>query len=365
MTLNTSTADEWYRSCFERASRYLDLDASTIVSSGSLAEVRVIGTKRRMPWMTVLGLVYASLTRSGCYPRVVKNSRGVFLMIRRANPARPRVLLWGILAVITIASVYYSGVGLSSSYPGRGLPSSPLGYLLGLLVPLLAHETGHWIVLRKYRTPASPPYLLPAPPIQAGFLGTFGAIINLRWLPPTEKALALSGIAGPLAGFLVAIPFALWGLKASIIVPSSVAREGAIPLVPLIYAVLPPPRPLGPHEVVVLSPMGFAAYIVFFVTFLNLIPVSTLDGGHIVRALLGYKGHKIMSNIAITLLILASIKWHMLVLFAAIALFFHLRTRQGHPGSAMGASEIGNPVMGLVGVIYVVLLLLTLPVPAR
>jgi membrane-associated protease RseP (regulator of RpoE activity) len=109
--------------------------------------------------------------------------------------------------------------------------------------------------------------------------------------------------------------------------------------------------------------MGFAAFVVFFVTFLNLIPVATLDGGHVIRALLGYRGHKIVSQLTVLLLILASLKWPMLTLFTLLSLFFLYTSRKGHPGSAMGIGSMRDPVIALVGIVYILLLILTLPVP--
>lgn len=361
MESDTSRRGPWYEACLSEASRYLELDpASLTLVNPATARIFVLGTRGRMPWATMLRLVYDGLVARGCYPRIVKSERGIILLIKRSSE-KNRVGLALVLAAITLASVYISGTAFEPG-PAGGIPNTPIGYLAGLLVPLLIHELGHWAALRRYKTPASLPYLLPAPPLQAGFLGTFGAVINLRWLPPSDRGLAVSAIAGPLAGFLAALPFAVWGIRASYVMPAA-AVHGAIPLVPLIFVLIPPPRPVGAHEVLVLSPMGFASFIVFFVTFLNLIPVAMLDGGHVVRALLGYKGHKVVSNLALLALILSAVRWPMLGIFALIAAFFHFRLREGHPGSAMGIRSPGDPVLMLVAVVYAILLILTLPIP--
>ncbi|MCE4627802.1 MAG: site-2 protease family protein [Desulfurococcales archaeon] len=362
MGFDTSRGGTWYEACIGEASKYLELDSTSLaLIDSTTARISVLGTRGRMPWSTMLRLVYDALVARSCYPRIVKSEQGIVLLIKKSSD-KNRIGLALILAVTTLVSVYVSGIAFEPG-PAGGIPNTPLGYLVGLLVPLLIHELGHWTALRHYKTPASLPYLLPAPPLQAGFLGTFGAVINLRWLPPSDRGLAVSAIAGPLAGFLAALPFAVWGIHASYVMPAAAVR-GAIPLVPLIFMLIPPPRPVGAHEVLVLSPMGFAAFIVFFVTFLNLIPVAMLDGGHIVRALLGYRGHKIVSNLALLTLIASAVRWPMLGIFALIAAFFHFRLKEGHPGSAMGIRSPGDPVLMLVAVLYAILLILTIPVPA-
>ena len=353
----------WASRCIDTAKSYLILDTESMRATPDAVWVRVIGPPRPMPWSTVLKLVYKRLVSIGCYPRIVKTERGVSLVIIRRRDKGSRHLLGLGLALLTLLSVYLSGEALVGGVSGgSGFAWSPVGYLVALLIPLLLHELGHWSVLRRYSTPASIPYLLPAPPLQLGFLGTFGAVINLRWLPPTDRALALSAIMGPLTGFVAALPFAYIGVKNSVILPASAAGAG-IPLVPLIMLLMPLPRGVGPHEAVILSPVGFAAFVVFFVTFLNLIPVASLDGGHIIRAILGFRWHKAISYAATAILLAASIRWPMLSLFSALALAFLYLGRKGHPGSAMGVREPGDPVLALVGVVYVALLILTLPVP--
>ncbi len=356
--------EEWHNSCIGLVSKYFDVDERRLAYNREALEILLLGPKPPMPWDTSLNLLYRKLVPEGCYPRIIKRRDGIYLMVLRRRDVGSHSSMGIILALTTLLTVYLSGTALQGPQgTAKGIAWSPWGYLLALLIPLFIHEFGHWIVLRLYMTPASIPYLLPAPPIQLGFIGTFGAVINLRWLPPNNRALALSAISGPLAGFLAALPFAYYGLRHSIVLPAS-AAGGTIPLVPLIMFLLPgPPTPVGAHEVVVLSGMGFAAFVVFFVTFLNLIPVATLDGGHLVRALLGYKGHMVVSYLTVTLLIIASIKWPMLSLFTILAAIFLYLNRKGHPGTAMGILDTRDPVMVLAGAIYLILLVLTVPIP--
>lgn len=310
--------------------------------------------------------LYSRLTSNGCYPYLKRTSLGLTLYIRRSGESDQRILLAVALAAATLVSVYVSGIALSpGDVEGPWYVWNPVAYLVGLLGPLLIHEAGHWMLMRKYKVPSSIPFLLPAPPFQLGFLGTFGAVINLRWLPPSSRALATMAIAGPLAGFLAAIPLALIGLSNSLVIDvAEAAREGVVPLqlVPIIMIPLSAAIETGPGQVVVLSPLAFSAYIVFFVTFLNLIPIAMLDGGHLVRSVGGEVMHRTVSLAFVMILILSSIAAPALGIFAILALGLYLLTGGRHPGPSM-ALESPDKATIISVIIYGVLLVLTLPIP--
>ncbi|MEB3759673.1 MAG: site-2 protease family protein [Desulfurococcales archaeon] len=348
-----------FNKCAEIVGKFFET-GSLIVYNENTAELQLLSPKEPISWKRALLLAYDNLVPRGCYVRLVKKQNGLSLVLYRSKSKGSRRLLGIILAGVTLLMVYVSGLALSSNY-GEGIAWSPLGYLLGLLVPLLAHELGHWITLRRYRTPASIPYFIPAPPIQLGFIGTFGAVINMRWLPPTARALSLSSIMGPLTGFLAAFPFAYYGVKASIVLPAA-ATGGVIPFVPLIMLLIPTPVSPGPHEVIILSPMGFAAFIVFVVTFLNLLPVASLDGGHIVRALAGFRLHYLITITTVILLIVSSTLWPGFTFFALLAIFIFYMNRHGHPGTALGIEEVDSGT-ALAGILFGLLLILTMPIP--
>ncbi|MCE4614248.1 MAG: site-2 protease family protein [Desulfurococcales archaeon] len=316
---------------------------------------------------------YQQMIRSGCKPLVRKWKGYTLLIIVREEEKKKRVntLAGLMLALITLVTLYISGDYLEQSMLAYGYTGSisasliPSLYVIGLLGPLLIHETGHWSMMRVYKTPSSMPYLLPAPPLQWGFLGTFGAVINMRWLPPTVDALAVVGVMGPLAGFIAAIPVTIYGLKMSLVVPASMAPSGGYLMAyPIIFLLLSDkflPTPTG-SEVVLLHPLAFAGYIVFLVTFLNLIPIAQLDGGHIVRASLGDRGHRIVSNAFLVLLLGFSLIEPFLLLFALIAFTIHMLSRGRHPGPAMPVERLS--VKGQLAVItFFILLFLTFPLP--
>ena len=79
-------------------------------------------------------------------------------------------------------------------------------FSLALLGILLAHEAGHYFFCRRHGIVASWPYVLPAPTLS----GTAGAVIRIRSRIPTRRALIEVGIAGPIAGYVVAIPVLRW-----------------------------------------------------------------------------------------------------------------------------------------------------------
>lgn len=164
--------------------------------------------------------------------------------------------------------------------------SNGLPYSVPLMTILLCHEMGHYIAARIHRVPASLPFFVPLPP-GIGLFGTMGAVI-LQSRTSDRRKLMDIGAAGPLAGLVVAIPVLAYGLHLSPVGPSMGGlQEGNS----LLYAVLKRlvcGMWLPSHGVDVnLHPMAFAGWAGLFVTMLNLIPISQLDGGHVAFAFFG------------------------------------------------------------------------------
>src|SRR5450755_494177 len=111
-----------------------------------------------------------------------------------------------------------------------GIPFS-----LALLGILLMHELGHYFTCKFYGVDVSYPYFIPAPTL----FGTFGAFLRIRSPITTRRALFDIGIAGPIAGFVVAVPLMAYAIAASKIVPGAQADAGIIfgnPLLQRIFA---------------------------------------------------------------------------------------------------------------------------------
>ena len=161
-----------------------------------------------------------------------------------------------------------------------------LWYSLTLLAILGAHELGHYLACRYYRISASLPYFLPIP---FPLTGTAGAFIRIRQPITTKAALFDIGVAGPFAGFLVAVPALLLGLAMSSVAPlppDFVGMELGEPLLfqiaeRLVWGDIPEELSLNLH------PMAFAAWFGLLATALNLFPIGQFDGGHISYAVFG------------------------------------------------------------------------------
>ena len=185
-------------------------------------------------------------------------------------------------------------------------------FSIALMTILLAHEMGHYFFSRYHRVPATLPYFLPGLPV---FVGTFGAFIRLRALPTNRRALFDIGAGGPLAGVVVAIPAIIWGLSMSEVRPDSAGSglirgdivaflfEGGLVFGHSLLFSLLTHLTLGVSpDAVAMHPVAFAGWFGLFVTFLNLLPVGQLDGGHVVYALFG-RGHRLVARATLLVLL--------------------------------------------------------------
>lgn len=160
-----------------------------------------------------------------------------------------------------------------------------------LMVILGTHELGHYIACLYYRVNATLPYFIPIPPPLG--IGTLGAFIKIKSPIYTRKALFDIGIAGPLAGFVFAIPAAIAGIYFSRPVSS------ALPITfnnPLLFTLIG--KAFGVQSELAWNPIWFACWVGMLATALNLLPVGQLDGGHVVYALFGRRGHRVVALIA-------------------------------------------------------------------
>ena len=161
-----------------------------------------------------------------------------------------------------------------------------LWYSLTILAILGAHEMGHYLTCRYYQVDASLPYFIPVPFL---ITGTAGAFIKIREPIPTKPVLFDIGVAGPIAGFAVAVPALFIGLSLSRVVPlpaDFVGYELGEPLLFRFAAWLTLGTAPDGYSIN-LHPMGFAAWFGLLATMLNLFPFGQLDGGHISYAVLG------------------------------------------------------------------------------
>jgi membrane-associated protease RseP (regulator of RpoE activity) len=159
-------------------------------------------------------------------------------------------------------------------------------YMSSLLAILLAHEFGHFIATRLYRVPATWPIFLPMP---FSPFGTLGAVIMMDHRRADRKQIFDIGIAGPLAGLVVAVPLMMWGIRDLNLQAAAEGMSIDLPLLTQWFLGWLQPN-FRPEEGITLNqagPMFMAAWVGFVVTGLNMLPVSQLDGGHVTYALFG------------------------------------------------------------------------------
>lgn len=167
-----------------------------------------------------------------------------------------------------------------------------LSYMACVLAILLTHEMGHFLTARMYRVRASLPYFIPMPLTS---LGTMGAVIAMDGARADRRQIFDIGLAGPLAGLVVAVPIAaigVWRMQ----VPEGPAAGQAVqfPLAMRLLADWLHPGLYDPQRglpLAQLNPCLMAGWVGMLVTGLNMMPVSQLDGGHVAYALFGRKAH--------------------------------------------------------------------------
>ncbi len=251
-----------------------------------------------------------------------------------------RVAVPGLLFALTLLFTMVIGVQYHVSFydvslpAGRGfwafLSQHPaawlwgLSYSLPLLGILLVHEMGHFLACRRHGIESTLPHFLPAPTL----IGTFGAFIKIRSPFSSKKALFDVGLAGPLAGFLAALPVIALGISRSRLVEPGALAGGLTLGEPLLFTLLvrlllgavPAGRELLVH------PMAFAGWFGLLATAFNLFPIGQLDGGHILYSLLGRKRAYLAGIAAVVVLaVLGVLFWQGWLLWALLATLIGLR----------------------------------------
>jgi membrane-associated protease RseP (regulator of RpoE activity) len=244
-------------------------------------------------------------------------------------PPRPRYWLHGLLLILTLITTLVVGARLEYNFL-HGLPAftlqddtlpmfplswilrTPSNLLLGvpfagtLMAILLAHEMGHYVFCMRYGVNATLPYFIPAPTL----IGTLGAFIRIKSPIRSREALFDIGIAGPIAGFVVATLVLVCSLFLSKPMPATAGSSDVQFGMPLIFhlmyrlvALVHGPGawqvPLGRLS---LHPTAIAAWVGMFATALNLLPGGQLDGGHIVYAVWP-RLHRHVGNLVIGVLL--------------------------------------------------------------
>jgi len=280
---------------------------------------------------------------------------GRHLILTRAV-ARPRPERWLFhvaLFVATLLTTTFAGAVLAGAIPYANpfdlftgaypLPaawarawSRGLGFSLPLLAILLCHEMGHYLTARWYQLDVSPPYFIPVPLVPS-FIGTMGAFIRLRTVLADRRQLFDVGVAGPLTGFAVALPVLWIGLAHShplaghgefsgmlVAIGGDTAALGDSLVTLVLRRLLHDGAPA-----LLLDPLAFAGWVGMFVTMLNLLPISQLDGGHVLYAALP-RWHARVALAFWLLIVVLGWYWRGWLVWGLLVLTLS-RGRLGHP----------------------------------
>lgn len=260
----------------------------------------------------------------------------LFILVARFQPPRPSgIWIPRILFTVTVAFVMIDGY-FRTVYANTIIPiGDPLQiavlYTASLIGILGIHELGHIIALRKHKIRATWPYFIPGIPVFG--IPTFGALIMQRGFMKNRDILFDVGFAGPIAGLIIAMVVTAYGAYVSPIVPVSEAQTlfsksdffEVHPSILMSGIITLTGRTTEGMEML-MSPVLYAAWLGFLITFLNLLPAWQLDGGHIARATLGRKWHKITTYIGVAILFGLGY-WFM----ALYVLLFSMRTFDVRP----------------------------------
>ncbi len=273
-----------------------------------------------------------------------------------------------VLFIVTLSTIAIGGflqatspVFLSLFYPAGysiwDIAFTTLIFMAALMGIIFTHEMGHYTTAQRLGIESSLPYFIPGLP-QIG--GTFGAFISQK--SPTENRSDLLdlGLAGPLAGFAVTLVVLIVGFFMSIPVTAEqlVAIDQAFPNqsgslpVPFLFILMEylftDFIPAG--GTIYLHPVAFAAWVGMLVTALNLFPVSQLDGGHALRALIDSTWHKRIGWAAIIAMVLIG--------YITMAILILLMSGGGgHPGPLNDTVKVTRGRVVLFAVSMVILVI--------
>ena len=331
--------------------------------------------------------------------RIENGEQVVFLVDKLPEPKIGPTWVNILLFVLTILSVMFTGAQFASSTVAEPfqLPFTEfLQYLLGgwpftvsLLGILLAHEMGHYLAGRAHGEKVTLPYFIPFP---LSAFGTMGAFINMKTVPKNRKHLMDIGIAGPLAGLVIAVPVLFFGLSLSSLGPIETSiPEGYVHFLegnsifylfakyltfgkllpqPVSFGNMGPvlywlryfftgaPAPLGGLDVQI-HQVAWAGWAGLFVTAMNLIPAGQFDGGHVLYVLFGRKKARKILPLIIIFLAVLGFSWSGWWLWAAMVLIFGRRNAE--PLDQITPIDRRHQFLGILTLI--VFILIFIPVP--
>jgi len=269
----------------------------------------------------------------------------VVLRIVSKPPVKPaNILINWVLFFATIATTFLTGYWISLGIVElAGSVLNPLiggvAFTVAIMTILGTHEMGHKLTADRTGVEATPPYFIPGPPPIFGIfgIGTFGAVIMQKSLPPNKDSLFDVGSSGPIISFIMAAVFSVLGLLLSIPAPPS-ENLGVLPPT-LLWTILHrfllglglmPQPPVD--KILLVHPVALAGWFGMLLTMLQLLPAAMLDGGHVARSIVGEKTRNILTLLSIVLLIVEG--------FWPMAFFVLLMSMYKHPGPLDDVSSL-------------------------
>jgi len=341
--------------------------------------------------------------RTAVLRRDDENDLDVLLALPGLQPQESGGRLWLniLLYALTILATLYVGAGYSDQIPTTLSDAETLlwplihlwlgwPFALSLMIILTGHELGHYFAGRHYHVPVSLPFFIPMP---FPPLGTMGAFIVMKGRAINRRQMLTVGAAGPLAGFVLALPILLLGLSMSKIIPmeppapgSGFFMEGNSLLYLLfkyltfgqilpgtgdpataaaalgeVAAALFGTFPFGHGFDVSIHPVALAGWAGLLVTAFNLLPVGQLDGGHVLYSLVGQRAGRLTWPIIGLLLLMGFVLWPGWFLWAALIFFFG----QSHPDPLDDVTRLDRPRQVIAVVVLLIFVLTFTPMPMQ
>jgi len=294
------------------------------------------------------------------------------------RPSRKSLVLAVVLFLLTLCTCLAAGTQFAAAFANNEAVSwdeflraftlfykAPSALIAGLpfaatlLTILLAHELGHFFACRRHHISSTYPFFIPFPSL----IGTFGAFILIRSPIRTTRALFDVGASGPFVGFLFALPPLVYGIVHAKVVPglNDLPHAGIVFATPLLLRLLSALfHPGTAPGLLLLHPVGRAAWVGLFATALNLLPSGQLDGGHILRSV-NPRFHRALS--VVLPFVLLSLGWilHWMGWFVWAAILFALLFLRKAPFYDEAPLDPARRALSLLA--FVILVLCFMPAP--
>jgi len=306
--------------------------------------------------------LYEQLNDKQLVPILRERADRIVLHVVSKPPVKPgnpiiNIALFIATVITTLITGYLFSLDDAELLPEL-MPNPWIGAIMfsvAVMSILGSHEMGHKLMSDRHKVEATYPYFIPGLPP----LGTFGAVIQQKSLPPNKDSLFDLGISGPVIGFIVTAIVTLIGIQLSVLLTPAQVPSGAelVPLpelfgipLPFLFGIIlllsPPP---GSGSVLWPHPLVEAGLIGMIVTMINLMPIGQLDGGHIVHVLFDEKVKLVLSFIAIGALVLTGY-W-----FMALLAFLIARIKHPEPLDSVSKLSISRKLATVFVVVIIVL----------